>query len=55
MTEADPIRVYARNGKWLIDYGSYSQGLYATRSEAIKVATEAALVECRELTIEPAA
>jgi len=39
---ADPIRVYVRNGKWLIDYGSYSQGSYVSRSEAIEVATTAA-------------
>ena len=53
MTEADPIRVYARNGKWLIDYGSYAQAWYRTRSEAIKVATNAAQHEHRELTIDP--
>jgi hypothetical protein len=52
MTEADPIRVYARNGMWLIDYGNYSQGWYQTRRVALKVATEAARVACRELTIE---
>jgi hypothetical protein len=52
MAEADPIRVYARNGKWLIDYGSYSQGSYVSRSEAIEVASDAALHERRELTIE---
>jgi hypothetical protein len=55
MSEADPIRVYPRNGKWLIDYGSYSQGWYLSRSEAIEVATRAALDERRELTIEPEA
>jgi hypothetical protein len=47
VTEADPIRVYVRNGMWLSDYGSYSQGWYQTRREALKVATEAARVECR--------
>jgi hypothetical protein len=52
MSEADPIRVYARNGKWLIDYGSYAQGWYLSRREAIEVATKAAVHERRELTIE---
>ena len=44
--------MYIRNGKWLIDYGSYAQGWYHTRSEAIEVASGAALREHRELTIE---
>ena len=55
MSEADPIRVHPRNDKWLIDYGSYSHGWYVSRSEAIEVATKAALDERRELTIEPEA
>jgi hypothetical protein len=53
MTEADPIKVYARDGRWLVNYGSYVHGSYDTRSEAIKAAAAAALVEQRELTIEP--
>jgi hypothetical protein len=44
--------VYARNGKWLIDYGSYAQGWYQSRREAIEVATKTAVHERRELTIE---
>jgi hypothetical protein len=52
VSESDPITVYIRNGKWLIDYGSYAQGWYHTRSEAIEVASGAALREHRELTIE---
>ena len=44
--------MYARNGKWLIDYGSYAQGWYQSRPEAIEVATKAAVHERRELTIE---
>lgn len=52
VSESDPIRVYIRNGKWLIDYGSYAQGWYHTRSEAIEVASGAAQREHRELTIE---
>ena len=52
MSGSDPIRVYIRNGKWLIDYGSYAQGWYHTRSEAIEVASGAAQREHRELTIE---
>ena len=47
--------MYPRNGTSLIDYGSYSQGWYGSRSEAIEVATKAALDERRELTIEPEA
>ena len=52
MSQADPIKVYGRNGKWLISYGNYSQGWYDSRSEAIEVATAAAFIEGRELTIE---
>jgi hypothetical protein len=52
MTEADPIRAHARNGWWMVDYGSYAQGCYLTRREAIEVARDAAQHERRELTIE---
>jgi hypothetical protein len=54
VSESDPIRVHAAYGRWLIDYGSYVQGYYETRAEAIEVATAAALAEGRELTIERA-
>ena len=53
MSESDPIRVHARDGRWLVNYGSYIQGYYDTRAEAIKVATAAAFIEQRELTIDP--
>jgi hypothetical protein len=53
MSESDPIRVHAAHGQWLVDYGSYIQGYYDTRAEAIEVAKAAASVEQRELTIEP--
>jgi hypothetical protein len=52
MPETDPIRVFAERGRWLIDYGSYVHGSYATRSEAIETATGAAQTERRELVIE---
>ena len=52
MSESDPIRVHARDGRWLVNYGSYVQGYYDTRAEAIEVAKAAAFVEGRELTIE---
>jgi hypothetical protein len=50
--ETDPIRVFPRDGKWLVDYGSYAHGYHATRREAIETATRAAHDEQRELTIE---
>jgi hypothetical protein len=53
MTEADPIRVYCRNGEWVVDYGSYAQGHYGTRGDAVKAGTDAARQECRKLTVEP--
>ena len=52
MAETDPIRVFAKDGKWLIDYGSYAHGYHPTRDEAIKTATRAAQNERRELLIE---
>ena len=52
MPESDPIRVFAEHGKWLIDYGSYVHGSYATRAEAIETAKVAAQAERRELVIE---
>jgi hypothetical protein len=53
VSEADPIRVHTRDGRWLVNYGSYIQGYYDTRPKAIAVATAAALAEGRDLTIEP--
>jgi hypothetical protein len=50
--ETDPIRVFPRDGKWLVDYGSYAHGYHRTRREAIETATRAAQTEQRELTIE---
>ena len=52
MAESDPIRVFARDGKWLIDYGSYAHGYHLTRSDAIETATRAARSERRELVLE---
>ena len=51
--ETDPVRVFPRDGKWLVDYGSYAHGYHATRREAVEAATRAAHDEHRELTIEP--
>jgi hypothetical protein len=53
VSESDPICVHPRGGRWLVNYGSYIQGYHDTRAEAIEVATAAAFVEQRELTIEP--
>jgi hypothetical protein len=53
VSESDPICVHPRDGNWLVDYGSYVQGYYETRAEAIEVAKAAAVVEQRELTIQP--
>jgi hypothetical protein len=54
MSESGPIRVFFRDGKWLVDYGSYAHGFHATRGEAIETAQRAAQVERRELVIEGA-
>jgi Uncharacterized protein conserved in bacteria (DUF2188) len=50
--ESGPIRVFPRDGKWLVDYGSYAHGYHETRREAIETATRAARNEDRELAIE---
>jgi hypothetical protein len=55
MPETDPIRVFTKNGKWLIDYGSYAHGYHLTRRAAIQTATHAARRERRELVIEATA
>ena len=47
-----PIKVFARDGKWVVDYGSYTHGYHLTRSEAVKTATLAAHYEHRELVVE---
>jgi hypothetical protein len=52
VTDAGPIRVYVRDGKWLVNDGSFVHGSYGTRDEAIRVGTRAAFVECRELMVE---
>jgi hypothetical protein len=52
VNESGPIRVFPRDAKWLIDYGSYVCGYYVTRGEAIETATQAARVERRELVID---
>jgi hypothetical protein len=50
--ETGPIRVFPRDGKWLVDYGSYAHGYHATRREAIETATRAARAEQRGLKVE---
>ena len=50
--DTDPIKVFPRDGKWLVDYGSYAHGYHATRREAIETAKRAARDEQRELTVE---
>ena len=52
MNEPGPIRVFPRDEKWLIDYGSYVCGYYVTRGEAIETAAHAAREEHRELVID---
>ena len=47
-----PIKVFARDGKWVVDYGSYAHGYHLTRVEAVKTARLAAHQEHRELVIE---
>lgn len=49
--ETEPIRVRPRQGKWLVDYGSYAHGYYATRSQAVAEGKAAARREGRELSI----
>jgi hypothetical protein len=52
MSETGPIRVFAQNGQWLVDYGSYAHGFHATRDAAIHAAAAAARVEHRGLVVE---
>ena len=49
---AEPTRVFARDGQWLVDYGSYVHGYHLTHAEAVAAATEAATSEARELVVE---
>ena len=49
---ASPIRVFARDGKWVVDYGSYANGYHLTRFEALNAAKLAAFYEDRELVVE---
>ena len=47
------IKVFFRDGKWLVDYGSYAHGHHLTRAEAIETATKDARDEGRDLIVEP--
>jgi hypothetical protein len=47
-----PIKVFPRDGRWVVDYGSYAHGYHPTRAEAVQVATLAAHYEHRELIVE---
>jgi hypothetical protein len=47
------IRVFFRDGNWLVDYGSYAHGYHLTRAEAIETATRNARDEGRDLVVEP--
>ena len=53
MSESRPILVFASDGKWRVDYGSYTHGEYPTRAAAVLVAIDAAKSERRGLVIEP--
>ena len=53
-TSDPPIRVFLSGEYWRVDYGSYTDGFYATRVEAIATATAAAAHEHRALEIEAA-
>ena len=55
LPKSDAIRVYAEEGAWVVNYGSYANGFHTTRNEAIQAATDAARSEGRELVIEGAA
>ena len=52
MSETDAIRVFPRDGKWLVDYGSYAHGYHMTFMEAIETAKEAGRCEHRGLVVE---
>jgi hypothetical protein len=52
VTESGPIRVFPRDGKWIVDFGSHVCAYCATRSQAVAVGSDAALAEQRELLVE---
>jgi hypothetical protein len=52
MNMTGPIKVFARDGKWVVDYGSYAHGYHLTRVEAINTARLAAHYERRQLVVE---
>ena len=47
-----PIKVFRQEGKWLVDYGSYANGYYPTRSQAVAEGKAAANRERRDLSID---
>ena len=47
-----PIRVFHDGEYWRVDYGSYADGFYPTRVEAVAEATRAATREHRKLQTE---
>jgi hypothetical protein len=51
VSDCGAIRVFPRDGEWLVDSGSSVCAYCATRSEAIRAATEAARDQGRELEI----
>jgi hypothetical protein len=52
MADPNPIRVFAQDGKWLVDYGSYAHGYHTTRREAVETARRAARDENRDLVVQ---
>jgi hypothetical protein len=60
MIHVEPIRVFARDGQWVVDYGWDAKadvpvrGYHDTRSAAIETATRSALYEHREFVMEAA-
>ena len=51
MSATGPIKVYAKDGKWVVNYGSYAHGYHLTRAAAVQTATLAAHYEHRELVV----
>lgn len=52
MSEADSIRVFPRDGRWIVDLGSSVWAYYDSRSQAIAAAAEAARDAHRGLVID---
>ena len=52
MAPTGPIRVFARDGRWVVNYGSFAHGYHLTRVEAVKTARLAAHFAHRELVVE---